>query len=198
MGDAAPAPEVLEYLLRTPRGKDFGALALYLPTWEATGDKAVDVFADRVVGMKGYASVAEAEAAAEALTAAVKAWKARPRDEAREVSGEQQPPAFRTIVIPRYGDDASIRVAWVGEGRDLDLFAPALPIKLLQAEYGKPESVEAIALSTESDERPVILTISRYAGGAFATIEVTPAPRPGFLDRIRLEVAAVRKALVKE
>jgi hypothetical protein len=43
-----------------------------------------------------------------------------------------------------------------------------------------------------------VLTVYTYAGGSIAFAEADIAPRPGLVNRVRLDVPAVTAALAKE
>ena len=60
---------------------------------------------------------------------------------------------------------------------------------------GRPERVTTELLDDGTERRPIILTIYHYAGGVIAFAESDVAPRPGFINRVFLDVSAVTAAL---
>jgi hypothetical protein len=169
-------------------GKDFGAALASLPAWGRAKEASVAVFPDRVVGATPFKT---AEAARPALAALGEALRqATPTAAApfaallKGVVGK--PPPLKSDVI-QSSDDASFRVALTGP----EFLRRGLTVKEVEAAIGPPEAVTTQLIQSERDRRPVILTLHSYAGGAIVFAESDLAPRPGVVDRVILNVAAV-------
>jgi len=175
-------------------GKDFPAVLAYFRGWEQVGETAVAVFPDRVVGVTPYDAAKPAKPRAEDLADATKQAAPTPNPALRPMLEryQQTAPPFRVSVIP-FPEDGSERLAWTAPG--LELLPPGLSLETVQERLGPPDEVTRQVVQSEKDRRPIVLTGYSYAGGAVVFMESDVAPRPGSVDRVVLDVAAVVAAL---
>lgn len=168
-------------------GKDFSAVLPSLPAWQQTGEQQVIVFSDRIVGNTPYerpegvrAGVAELGRALAVSRATAKGAVAR---------------NLRAEAIP-FPEDDSIRVAMITSS--LQLLNPQLTRAGLEQTFGPPEKVSSLTLQNKAERRPVVLTLYQYANGTVIFAEPDLTTRPGFVDRVFLNVSALNRAVFPE
>ncbi|HEX4953088.1 MAG TPA: hypothetical protein VF017_06810 [Thermoanaerobaculia bacterium] len=185
-------------ILANPRlwGRDLPLVLANLEAFAAAGEKQVALFPGQVVGTRRVLSATEAGAGAGRLNQAIEGLRARPtpfsQRRLRDLPDAARP--FKASAVDFRLEDDSFHAAVTG----LDLLAPGLTIKAVEAELGAPESVVSEALQTEGERRPVVLTLYRYAGGSIAFAESDMAAEPGRVDRVLLDVPTVITALQEE
>jgi hypothetical protein len=175
-------------------GEDFYRLLPVLSSFQKAGEQRIVIFADRVVGTNRYRSLREAETRNRALESALQRGDQPLAGAARRLYQVQQPIAMEPTAI-QFLDDRSFRVA--APAPNGQLLPAGLKIATVQERLGKPEKVTKELLDDGTERRPVILTVYYYAGGAIAFVESNIAPRPGFVNRVYLDVPAVTSALLK-
>lgn len=178
-------------------GNDFPAVLANIRSWEQVGETAVVIFPDRVIGATPYEGVGLAQPRAEALADGMKEATPTTNPTFSRILETYHgvPPQFRVTVIP-FPKDGSQRIAWTTPG--LELLPPALTLKTVRDRLGPPEEVTRQVLQTEKDHRPTVLTGFSYAAGAAVFIESDLAPRPGYVERVVLNVAALAATLEEE
>lgn len=189
--DAAAVVRILDD--RALWGEDFYGLLASLATFQQAGEPRIQVFADRVVGTKRYDGLAEAQRRARALEQALRS----PKDQSyaagvRRRYATQRPLALNPTAI-QFVDDGSYRVAVLAP--DARFLPAGLKTATVLERLGKPEKVTTELLDDGKERRPVILTVYHYAGGAIAFAESDIAPRPGFVNRVFLDVPAITSSL---
>lgn len=192
----AKAPAVVPILGdRALWGEDFYGLLAFLPDFQNAGEKRIAIFADRVVGARRYDSLEEAQRRARALNQDLRRGANRSLTTAvNRLFQVQQPQAVNATAI-QFLDDRSYRVVVLAP--NAQFLAPGLKTATVLERLGQPERVTTELLDDGTERRPVILTVYHYAGGAIAFAESDVAPRPGFINRIFLDVPAVTAALLK-
>jgi len=192
--------EKLRQVLGAPEiwGKDFPAALTAIESWRQAGETTVAVFADKMVGEKPYANRDEARAASDRLRKALAAVQLQPRDNLpgdllRKLSGARKELSrFRTEGQAFWEDDSYHVVLSAPAAQFL---APGLTMEKVRERLGPPAEIRAVAIQSQGDRRPVILTLNIYLGGAVAFAETDIAPRPGFVDRVLLDSKGLSEAL---
>jgi hypothetical protein len=190
------SPSGLEKILSDPVlwGKDLPLAVVYLGSWKRIGEHTVLVFPDKVVSSTPFKTRKEAQRAGERLTQALRESRPALKPEfANLLRGfpEARPP-FKTEAI-FFPDDDSVRVALSGPA--LQFLKPALKLEEVRSRLGPPEKVSRHLVQNETERRPVVLTLYTYASGAVIFVESDVAPRPGFVNRVILDVSAVTSAV---
>lgn len=179
-------------------GEDFPAVLGFLPVWQEVGERRVVVFADRVLGATDYETAAAAESRAAALAEAMKRQPAavRSRSLSELVEGYQAAAPSLQAEIIAFPEADSQRVGW--RTPSLRLLADGLTMEAVRERLGPPEEVTQRVVQGEGERRPAVLRGLSYAGGAVVFIETDLVPRPGFVDRVMLDMPAVTAALAAE
>jgi hypothetical protein len=178
---------------RTLWGDDFYGLLAFLPDFQRAGEQRVAVFPDRAVGERRFETLAQAQRAARSLDADLKAGADEPLTATVDrVYRVRRPLALQATAI-QFLDDGSYRLAVSGPG--VAFLAPGLLTATVLERLGPAERVTTELFDDGTERRPVILTVYHYAGGAIRFAESDVAPRPGFINRVFLDVAAVAAAL---
>jgi hypothetical protein len=179
-------------------GKDYPAALASLPAWNRVGEKRVAVFADRIIGSSRHKTREEAEAEAKRFSEAVKELRPKPvpKFEALLKDKTEQLHAGKVDVIPFFQEDGTARIAWTTGSQQL--LAPKLKMATVKERLGPAKKVSTEVIQGQGDSRPVILTVHSYADGAVAFVESDVAPRPGFVNRVILDVPVVTAALFEE
>jgi hypothetical protein len=178
-------------------GKGFGMVVASLPAWAAGGVDKVLVFPEQVVGATAFKTDADA-AAARAKLAEVKVPKEyAPRAAAATAHQVADAPALKPQVLKSFADDGSIRLAWRG-GEGARFLADGLTIAAVRQKFGKAGKVQTVAISSERDSRPLVLTFHEYADGAVAFVESDATPTPGLVNRVVLTTAPSVGAVFEE
>jgi hypothetical protein len=178
-------------------GKGMPAALARLPSWAATEVKQekVAIFPNMIVGTRPLKSTDEAKTDIKQLENAMqlKPGKLRPESQLilQNQLGAPPPPYHAEVHISR--DDQKPRLAWVG--KDVQFLKEGLSLAVVQEQLGKPMKVTREVIQTDGDRRPVTLTLHHYAGGAVTFAESDLSPQPGIVDRVILDVSAVRAAL---
>lgn len=189
--------EIVRVLKSAPLGKDFPAALSALPAWGEAGETQMIIFPDRIVSGRSFRSAREAEPALKQLheTAA----RERPPTTQRAALLPEIPPepgkVFKFELMEHFPDDGTTRLEAVGRDRALDLFSPKLEVAAVEARLGPPQKTETRVITDESDAQPTVLTYRHYAGGAISFVTVDPAPRPGRVGRVVMDVKRVREAV---
>lgn len=179
-------------------GKDFPAALAQLQGWTQIGERTVAVFPDQIVGSTPYRTREEAQPNAGLLGRASRELHPRLNPEITSLLAgaiAKQPPAFlaQAILSP---EDVTLRIAWADAA--FQFLAPDLSVATVRERLGPPEKISEEIVPTESDRRPVVLTVYSYAGGTIAFAESDAAAKPGLVDRVILDVPAVAAALFQE
>lgn len=192
--------EILKILANVPWGKDMGAGLSSLHGWKDTGQAAVLFMPDRIVAATAVSKPTDTRPDVQSLEAGLDRETPAPGDRPTFMRDTARAPAtsLRVEMVTSFADDGSARLSVVGRQKKLDLFSPKLEVSAVEARIGKPESTEVVLVPSESDSRPTVLTVRRYAGGAISFVSVDPAPRPGRVGRVMMNVEAVRKAIYGE
>jgi hypothetical protein len=180
---------------RTLWGRDFSAVLAFLESWSRIDEQKIYVFPDRVVGGKRHKTREDAQQAATKLIEAMKATRPRPRPEFLELLRgvpAQAPDQLRVEVITFLPDDESLHVAWTS--RSMRFLGQNLSVATVRERLGPPEKTTLELIQNETERRPVVLTLHSYAGGAVVFAESDWAT-PGYVDRVILDVPAIRAAL---
>lgn len=182
----------MEKIMTDPEiwGKDFHTLVANLEAFSRAGDAKISIFPEEVVLPTQYKSRDEAQSAAKRVDQSVKDLKANPTPLYRKYAG-QSAADLKARVVPYFAEDESIRVA-VGP---LQLLRPGLTVATVRKQLGAPQKVETLLVQTEGEQRPLILTLYVYAGGSLVFAEADIAPRPGLVNRVIIDVAALTSAL---
>lgn len=190
----AKAPAVVPILSdRALWGEEFYGLLAFLPDFQNAGEQRIAIFADRVVGARRSESLREAQRRARALDQDLRRGPDRSLTTVvNRLFQVQKPPAVNATAI-QFLDDRSYRVAVLAP--DARFLARGLKTATVLERLGRPERVTTELLDDGTERRPIILTIYHYAGGAIAFAESDVAPRPGFINRVFLDVSAVTAAL---
>jgi hypothetical protein len=179
-------------------GKDYPAALASLPAWNRLGEKRVWVFADRVIGSSPHKTREEAQAEAKRFNEAVKELRTRPAPKFESLLKDktEQLRAGKMDVIPFFQEDGTARIAWTTGSHEL--LAPRLKMATVKERLGPAKKVSTEVIQGQGESRPVILTVYSYADGAVAFAESDVAPRPGFVNRVILDVPVVTAALFEE
>jgi hypothetical protein len=179
-------------------GKDYPAALASLPAWNRIGEKRVAVFADRIIGGSPHKTREEAEVEAKKFSEAVKELRLRPAPKFEKLLKEktEQLRAGKMDVIPFFQEDGTARIAWTTGSHEL--LAPRLKMATVKERLGPAKKVRTEVIQGPGDSRPVILTVYSYADGAVAFAESDVAPRPGFINRVILDVPVLTAALFEE
>jgi hypothetical protein len=194
-----PSPEALSKVLNDPAlwGPDFPAALAQLPSWLRAGETTVAVFPDKVAGETRFPKPEDATRAAEQLrqaaAAAAKPRSGLPGGLSQTLTGAREPLSKFRVEAPAFLEDGSFRVTW--SAPSAQLLKPGLTVATVRERLGAPAATRLLVLHAKGDERPVILTLSVYLGGAVIFAEADVAPRPGFVDRVLLDVPALAAAL---
>lgn len=193
-------PEALAKILndRELWGKDFPIVLAYLPIWKQVDEDEVAIFPNQVVSETRYKSRDEA---GEKLTkmqqvALKRPPKPKPQFLKSVVAPTDEAPPFKIELNSKFKDDGLTRVAWIAPS--LEFLPPDLTIAKVRKRLGKEEKITQQVIQTERDSRPVVLTLHHYASGAIIFVESDWNPKPGSVDRVRLDVAAVTIAVFEE
>ena len=68
----------------------------------------------------------------------------------------------------------------------------------MRKQHGKAAKVQTVAISSDRDSRPLILTYHEYANGAVAFVESDANPTPGAVDRVVLATAPSVRVIFEE
>jgi len=171
-------------------GKDFAAGLASLPHWNSSGERAVAVFPDRIVGATPFKTAEEAQARRAALSQALSQRRPSAAPAFTELLRGTVDRALplRSEAAP-FLDDDSYRVVLTAPGSQF--LAAGLTAAQVEAAVGQPESVTTQLIQNERERRPVVLTLRSYADGAVVFAESDWAPRPGVIDRVLIDVPAV-------
>lgn len=169
-------------------GKDFSAALPSLPAWQQVGEPQVTVFSDRIIGSRTYERPEAAQSGATELRRAL----ATPRP---ALPGATAARNFRAETLTLLEDD-SVHVALINSS--LQLLNPELTRAVLERRLGPPEKVSSLTLQNKLERRPIVLTLYQYAGGAVVFAEPNLSQRPGFVDRVFLDVPALTNAVFPE
>lgn len=177
-------------------GKDFPAVLANLPGWRGIGEYTIAVFPDRVLGGTAYPTRDDAQPMIARLREALGRPKGTPRPDFAALLDVplKTPPPFETTAA-LLGEDHSARIAWTGP--TLRLLAESLTVARLQERLGAPDTVTQRLIQTDRDNRPAVLTLRSYAGGAVVFVETDWAPRPGIVDRVVLDTRVLSAALFR-
>jgi len=150
-------------------GPDVGAVVKLTPVLAASGELRIQLFPDRIIGDRRYKSAEEANRVASAIN-----------EKSREL------PGFEAMT---FIDDRAIHVAAVA--REAHFLAPRLRMDVVVKELGPPEKTVQLLIDNGTEQRPVVLDVAIYAGGAigFATKRGTADPQAVnrvFLDTRRI------------
>jgi hypothetical protein len=179
-------------------GKDYPAALASVPAWNRLGEKRVWVFADRVIGGSPHKTREEAQAEATRFSEAVKELRTKPAPKFEALLREktEQLRAGKMDVIPFFQEDGTARIAWTTGSHEL--LAPRLKMATVTERLGPAKKVSTEVIQGQGESRPVILTVHSYADGAVAFAESDVAPRPGFVNRVILDVPVVTAVLFEE
>lgn len=180
---------------RTLWGRDFPTVLAFLDSWSRINEQKIYIFPDRVVGGTRYKTREEAQQAAARLSEAMRATRPRPKPEFLELLRgvpSQAPDQLRVEAITFLPDDDYFHVAWTSQS--LRFGAQNLSVATVRERLGPPEKTALELIQNETERRPVILTVHSYAGGAVVFAESDWAT-PGYVDRVILDVTAIRAAL---
>ena len=154
--------------------KDFPTVLANISSW-AQVEQRIAIFPTRALGTTPYRTSAEAERVGAILRSSL-----RPNDQQK------------ASVVPWFEDD-SFRVV-VGDG-EMQLLPRNLSLETVKKRLGQPESVTPIAITGNTERRPVVLLLYSYAGGAVVYAEDTYSPVPGMVNRVFLDVNSVIRAM---
>jgi hypothetical protein len=179
-------------------GKGFGKVLTSLPVWVAGGVGQVLIFPDHVVSAAAFKTDAEAEATRTKLAELKlpKRYAARAPAVAAHQVGDPTTPALKPQLLKAFADDRTVRLSW--RDGEQKLLATGLTIATVQKQHGKAEKVRTIAVSSERDSRPLILTAHEYASGTVVFVESDGNPTAGVVDRVVLTAAPAVAALFEE
>jgi hypothetical protein len=170
-------------------GKDSPAALAFLPAWRRIGERTIAIFPDRIVGATPFKTAEEAQ---QARATVDRAFTERPpiAPEFEELLARftREPAPFQAAVI-RFLEDDSFRIALTAP--NLQFLPESLTVRQVEELIGQPETVTTQVIQSERDRRPLVLTLHSYAKGAIVYAESDWAPRPGFVDRVILNVPAV-------
>jgi hypothetical protein len=188
---AQPAP-LLERMLTDPKlwGEDAFAVFASLDRWRMAGERAIEIYPDRVVSATKTETPDLARPRLSQLTAAMQ----RPRPALRAAftaayaaAVAARAPGFQAE-IQRVVEDESFRVVWVRPGAQF--LRRGVTIRSVIDAYGKPEKTTTEVIHGRGERRPAVLTLYHYANGAVIFVESDLAPTPGLVDRVVLDVPA--------
>ncbi|HWY52779.1 MAG TPA: hypothetical protein VNW27_00075 [Candidatus Bathyarchaeia archaeon] len=191
-----PSAAVLARILtnRSLWGKDLGAALSGIPAWNQSGESAVVLFSDRVMGNTGYEKRQQAETASVNLAKAMSMTPEQPVPAFRDLLGVSQAVRMHPEVLP-YVEDA-FHVYLVDSA--IQMLNPELTPAGVQEILGKPERVSKLSIDGKGDRRGLVLTLYSYAGGKITFAQADVSSRPGRIDRVFLDVPAVMTALFQE
>lgn len=177
-------------------GKDFLTVLAYLESFQRVNETRIAVFSDEVVTTTALKSEDEGKRAAEQLNQTIEKLTADPTPLNKNLllRFDGQRKTLRAEVLPYFAEDESVRV----RVDSLDLFSDKLAVETVKKQLGKPEKVSTLLVETEGEMRPLILTLFSYAGGAIVFAEADIAVRPGFINRVYLDVPKILAVLEQE
>jgi hypothetical protein len=177
-------------------GKDFAAGLAFLPAWTGGEERTVAIFPERIVAATPFKTAEAAQQKREAVARALTAPRPQTAPGFEELlqpfAAEGAP--FETAVVQSQDDD-TFRVVLTGPA--LEFLPQELTVQQVQEAAGLPESVTTQVIQGEGERRPIVLTLRSYAKGAIVYAESDWAPRPGFVDRVFLNVPDVTAVLFK-
>ena len=174
----------------------FSAALARITNWERSGELTVAVFPDRIQGQRAFASNDSAGTALGQLNEFAQSPPPRPRPAAAAIFNRPAAAGLnlQAAVIP-FAEDMKLHVAWRA---GLNFLRPGIPVSRVQQKYGRPERVDRVIVQTESDRKPAILMLYRYADGAVTFVESDFRGNPGIVDRVVLNVRMLHVALFQE
>ncbi len=177
-------------------GRDFPAVLALLRPAGAAADPSLYVFADRAAGSTAFRTTSAAQAAVvKAREVMAKTPDFLPALAAIQKQAAQPaggPPRLETAKIT---DADGYHLVFL-RTPPLELLSPGLTIAAVRARLGPPEQVTKKTIHALGESKPVVLTLSNYAGGAIAFAESSMAD-PGVVERVVLNVNAVSPAVVR-
>lgn len=188
---AQPAP-LLERILTDPKlwGEDAFAVFGSLDRWRAAGERAIEIYPDRVVSTTKTDTPDLARPRLGQMTAAMQ--RPRPALRSRFAAVYGAAVAARgsgfQAEIQRLAEDESFRVVWQRPGGQF--LRPGVTTRSVMDVYGKAEKTTTEVVQGRGERRPAVLTLYHYANGAVIFVESDLAPTPGIVDRVVLDVPA--------
>lgn len=177
-------------------GKDLLTVLTVLEGFQKANESQIAVFPTKVVTTKPLKSEDEAKGVANRLEKALDEVNKNPTPFSRKIIqlNKNQKKSFDAEVLRYFSEDESIRV----QVDSLDLFSAQLTVEAVKKEIGQPEKVTKLVIQTEGEQRPLILTLYSYVGGAIVFAEADIAARPGLVNRVIFDVPKIIAALEKE
>ena len=198
--NAKPQKRTVTQILtnKTLWGRDLLTVLAFLQSFQKANENQIAVFPTKVVTSKPLKSKDEAKRAAARLDASLDEMKKNPTPLSKKLfqlqpNGDQKK-SLDADVLEYFAEDESMRV----EVNSLNLFSDKLTVEMVKKEIGQPEKVSKLLIQTEGEQRPLILTLYSYVGGAIVFAEADIAARPGFVNRVLLDVPRIIAALEKE
>jgi hypothetical protein len=185
-------------------GKDFPQAVARLGAWSENGENKVAVFTYRIVGMNSYRDLDAADKVVikvrEAMTAR-RGERGPLLPELLRNATQEEPASFQVRVLSSFPDDRSIRVAWSaskGAAAAPEFLRRGLTLERVRTKIGGAEKISKQVLENARDkDRPNVLTLHEYAGGAIVFAESSLSPRSGTVDRVILNVAQIIETVRK-
>ncbi|HEY7498319.1 MAG TPA: hypothetical protein VH740_07390 [Vicinamibacterales bacterium] len=175
-------------------GPDLPTLLANVEGLQRANQREVWVFPDRAVVTTPFKSETEARTVADTINKNLSDLRANPTPIARTMSARAPLKNIQAAVIQQFPDDRSVRVAL----ESVQLLPPDLTVATVRQRAGAPERTTRQLIEGPGESRPLILTLYSYAGGTITFAEADIAARPGFVNRVKLDVPAVTAALAKE
>jgi hypothetical protein len=175
-------------------GPDFPSLLAQLEALQRTAERQVIVFRDRAVLSTPFKTEAEARSAAANIDRAMSELRSQPTALFNRMRSRGAITVLPAEVIAQFPEDRTARVALVAPA----LLAPNLTVSTVRQRLGPPESTTRQLIEGPGESRPLVLTLYAYGAGAVVFAEADIAPRPGFVNRVRLDVPSATAALAKE
>lgn len=177
-------------------GKDFPTVLSYLQSFENSGERQSAIFANKIVTTTPLKAEKDAKPAAERLNRSLDDLKANPTPLFQKLiqRAAGQPASLKAEILPYFAEDRSVRI----EINSLELFSDKLTVLMVKKQLGQPEKVSTLLVETDGEERPLILTLYSYAEGAIVFAEADIAARPGFVNRVLLDIPKIVRALERE
>lgn len=179
-------------------GPDLPAALASLDAWREAGEERVAIYADRIEGRTPYESAEDAAGQAATLSRILAAGPPTASGPLSRISARYVGPQRRALAarVVTSSLDGRPRVALVADGAEL--LAPELRTDTVERVLGPPDEVVRELVQSEREYRPAVLTRRHYAGALVTFVETDLAPRPGYVDHVVLDVAAVAAGLAEE